>query len=101
MMRIDRIGLLEQLKGAIEAVRAVESVRFARSQVEAQQSLDVDPRRVGRGIADQLALACRSVRRRGRIGSGSPGISLDMPPTLGALTGGEIGPWTARLITES
>ena len=85
MMRIDRIGLLE-LKGAIEAVRVVESVRFARSQVEAQNLMWIRGGLVG-VLPTSSRSACRSVRRRGRIGSGSPGISLDMPPTLGALTG--------------
>jgi hypothetical protein len=36
----------------LEALQAVEIVAFARSQVAEQQSLDVDPRKLGRGIAD-------------------------------------------------
>ncbi len=50
--RIDRIALAERVKAALEALQAVEIVAFARSQVAEQQSLDVDPRKLGRGIAD-------------------------------------------------
>jgi hypothetical protein len=57
--RIERIGRLEQLKAAAAAVQAAESVRFAQSQVEQQLAAGVHPTAVGRGIADQLALACR------------------------------------------
>jgi hypothetical protein len=58
-VRIDRIGLLEQLTAAVAAVQVAESVRFAQSQVEAQQAKGWDPQKVGRGVADQIALACR------------------------------------------
>jgi hypothetical protein len=57
--RIDRIARLEKIKAAAAALQAAESVRFAQSQVEAQLAADVHPDKIGRGIADQLALACR------------------------------------------
>jgi hypothetical protein len=57
--RIDRIARLEQLKAAVAALQAAESVRFAQSQVEQQIAADVHPTAVGRGIADQLSLACK------------------------------------------
>src|SRR6476469_3003430 len=57
--RIDRIAALEQLQASLEAVKAVEMVAFARSQTEQQIGIGVHPRVVGRGIADQIALACR------------------------------------------
>src|SRR5215210_6357461 len=56
--RIDRITQLEQLKAA--ALQAAESVRFAQSQVELQIAADVQPKVIGRGIADQLALRLSS-----------------------------------------
>ena len=55
--RIDRIARLEKLKAAAGALQAAESVRFAQSQVELQLAAGVHPRAVGRGIADQIALA--------------------------------------------
>jgi hypothetical protein len=70
-VRIDRIAVAEQLKAALEALQAVEMVAFARSQVAEQRSVDVDPRRVGRRIADQIALACKATPERFQ-----PGINL-------------------------
>ena len=58
--RIDAIGLLERIQAAAAATQAALSVGFGRSQVATQQQQVLrDPRAVGRGIADQLALACR------------------------------------------
>ena len=71
--RIERIARLEQLKAAAAALQAAESVRFAQSQVARQITADVHPRVVGRGIADQLALACKVSPVEGRGGWGSPG----------------------------
>ena len=68
--RIDRLAALEKVKAAVGAVQVAEIVRFGRSQVEAQRAAGVHPRRVGRGIADQIGLACKTgpadgVRRLG------------------------------------
>ena len=58
--RIDRIALLEQIKSAVAAAQHTQMVRFARSQVDAHIDDDtLDPKSVGRGIADHFALACR------------------------------------------
>jgi Domain of unknown function (DUF222) len=58
--RIDRIALFERLRGAVAAAQQAEMVAFARSQVEAQIVDDgLDPASVGRGIGDQIGLACR------------------------------------------
>ncbi|HKF86674.1 MAG TPA: hypothetical protein VKB85_01210 [Propionibacteriaceae bacterium] len=57
--RIDRIARLEKLKAAAAGLQAAESVRFAQSQVAQQIAADVHPKAIGRGIADQLALACK------------------------------------------
>ncbi len=56
--RTDRIARLEKLQAVTAAVQAAECVRFAQSQVAEQQAADVHPKAVGRGIADQIALAC-------------------------------------------
>lgn len=63
-IRIDRITALERLRSAAAAAQYIEMVAFARSQVEAQRGVDVDPRQLGRGIADQIALACGISRPR-------------------------------------
>lgn len=99
--RIDRIALLERLKAAAEAAQAVEMVRFAKSQVSEQRRLDVHPGAIGRGIADQIALSCKTSPTEGsRRLHVARDLVLDMPATLGLLAGGAIGAWTARLIAS-
>ena len=57
--RIDRIAWLEKLRAVTAALQAAESVRFAQSQVAEQLAADVHPDAIGRGIAEQIGLACR------------------------------------------
>jgi len=56
---IDRIALLEKIKAAATALQMAESVRFAQSQADAQLAVNVHPNKIGRGVADQLGLACK------------------------------------------
>ena len=59
------------------------------------------PRAVGRGIADQIALACRVAPSEGsRRLHIARDLVLDMPHTLELLSRGELSGWTVRLITE-
>ena len=100
-VRIDRIALTERLQAALEAVKAVETVTFATSQTAEQMDQGVHPDRIGRGIADQIALAAKVSPAEGsRRLNMFRDLVLDMPHTLGLLTRGEIGGWTARVITE-
>jgi hypothetical protein len=97
--RIDRIALTEKLKAALDAVQAVEMVAFARSQVAEQRRQDLDPAKVGRGIADQIALACKVSSTEGaRRLRTARDLCLDLPGVFGLLTHGQISGWTARLI---
>ncbi len=57
--RIDRLARLEKLRAVTAALQAAESVRFAQSQVAEQLAADVHPEAIGRGIAEQIGLACR------------------------------------------
>src|SRR6476660_6178265 len=57
--RIDRIRLLEELKSAVAAAQAAETVAFAASQRETQSEQGVPADRVGRGITAQVGLAKR------------------------------------------
>lgn len=98
--RIDRIALTERLKAALDAVQAVEMVAFARSQVAEQRRHDLDPAKVGRGIADQIALACKVSSTEGaRRLRTARDLCLDLPGVFALLTNGDISGWTARLIT--
>ena len=56
--RIDRIARLEKLRAVTAALQAAESVRFAQSQAAAQLTAQVHPTKFGRGIAEQIGLAC-------------------------------------------
>jgi Domain of unknown function (DUF222) len=97
---IDRMALTEKLKAALDAVQAAAIVQFARSQVTAQRRLNVPPDRLGRGIAEQVALACKVGATEGsRRLHHARDLVLDMPKTLDMLAHGEISGWTARLIT--
>ncbi|MCA0296195.1 MAG: hypothetical protein LCH96_12990 [Actinobacteria bacterium] len=53
--RIDRIRLLENVKGAIAAAQAREAVALKRSVVAAEAERGVPSRKRGRGVAAQVA----------------------------------------------
>ena len=57
--RVDRIARLEKLRAATAALQVAEAVRFAQSQVAEQMAANVHPEVIGRGIAEQIGLACR------------------------------------------
>lgn len=97
--RIDRIARLERLKAAAAALQVAESVRFAQSQAEQQLAADVHPDRIGRGIADQLGLACHvsgfeAARRLGVARA----LWFDLPQTFELLTTGAISAYVASLV---
>ncbi len=97
--RIDRIAALEQLKGAAAAAQAAETVRFARSQVADQLAADVDPRSIGRGIAEQLGMATKVGPWHGarRLGL-ARALWFDLPATFDLLVRGEISEYVASLV---
>lgn len=55
---IDQIAVLEQIGAAAAALKAAKIVRFDQAQIAAQHAEDWDPADVGRGIAEQIGLAC-------------------------------------------
>jgi hypothetical protein len=97
--RIDRIARLEKIKAAAAALQAAESVRFAQSQAESQLAADVHPSKIGRGIADQLGLACHvsgfAAARRLEM---ARALWFDLPQTYRLLTVGEISDFGASLV---
>ena len=98
-VRIDRIASLEKIKAAAAALQMAESVRFAQSQAEAQLAADVHPDKIGRGIADQLGLACKvsgfaAARRLGV----ARGLWFELPETYRLLVTGEISEYVASLV---
>lgn len=98
--RIDRIALLEQVKAAAAAAQHEQMVAFARSQVAQQESQVLhDPRAVGRGIADQIALACHISPSEGsrRLGV-ARALHAELPATAALLREGGISEYVAGLV---
>ncbi len=99
--RIDRIAALERLKGAAAAAQARESVQFDASQRAAQVARGVAPELVGRGIADQVALArSESPHAGSRLLGLAKALVHEMPQTLATLTTGETSEWRATVMAR-
>ena len=97
--RVDRIARLERVKAAAAALQMAESVRFAQSQAKAQLAADVHPKKIGRGIADQLGLACHisGFEAARRLGV-ARGLWFDLPEIFRLLVAGEISEYVASLV---
>ena len=98
-VRIDRIARLEKLRAATAALQAAESVRFGQSQVAEQLAAEVHPTRIGRGIAEQIGLACRisPVAAARRLNS-ARAWCLELPDTYAQLTTGELSERLAETV---
>jgi hypothetical protein len=99
--RIDRLDRLERVRAAVAAVQAAEIVRFAQSQVAEQLAADVHPKRIGQGIADQIALACRVSPWEGsrRLGM-ARALWFDLPQTFAQLTKGDVSERVAEHVVS-
>jgi hypothetical protein len=98
-VRIDRIALLEKLRAATAALQAAETVRLAQSQVTEQLAADVHPTAVGRGIAEQIGLACRisPVVAARRLNT-ARALCLELPDTYSQLAAGELSERVAETV---
>ena len=97
--RVDRISLLEKIKGAVAAAQAAEMVQFARSQVAAQRDVGVNYRRLGQGIAEQIGLATRTGPWHGaRKLTLARDLATELPGTFDLLSRGEISEYVAQLV---
>lgn len=100
-VRIDLIRQLDVLKAGAAAAQAKLSSDFDASQRQAQEEAGMPAARVGRGIAEQVALARRDSAHRGgqHLGTGKA-LAREMPHTLHALTRGRISEWRATLLVR-
>src|SRR5581483_11571958 len=85
-VRIDRIALLEKTRAVLAAAQHTEMVAFGRAQVEEQAELvaagRLDPRKLGGGIADQIALAAHvSAWQGSKRLTVARTLSADLPQT--------------------
>ena len=99
--RVELIRGLEELKSAAGAAQARLTSDFDASQRTAQEAAGVPASRVGRGIAEQVALARRdSPHRGGRHLGTAKALTREMPHTLAALTAGRVSEWRATVLVR-
>ena len=98
--RIDQLRLLEELKAVAAAAQARVTVAFDRSQRAQQHAWGVPREQIGRGVADQVALARGVAASQGSRHLGFATAMAEMPHTLGLLTRGEISEWVATLLVR-
>jgi hypothetical protein len=99
--RVDRIRELEDLKAAAAAAQVRLTADLDTSQRRAQTDAGVPARRVGEGIASQVALARRESPVRGAQHLDlSKVLTTEMPDTLGAMTDGRLSEWRATLLVR-
>ncbi|WP_051085788.1 DUF222 domain-containing protein [Actinomycetospora chiangmaiensis] len=102
---VDRIALLEQARAALAAAQHTAIVTFGRTQVEEQveQIADgrLDPEKLGRGIADQIALAAHVSAYVGdRRLNVARALATDLPCTRSLLVAGKISEHVAEQIVS-
>ncbi|WP_298795541.1 DUF222 domain-containing protein [uncultured Pseudonocardia sp.] len=103
--RIDRIAVLEQIRSALAAAQHAEMVAFGRQQVEEQIALveadRLDPVALGRGIADQIAFACKVSPFHGsrRLGI-ARALDRDLPAVGALLAAGRISEQIAEIVVS-
>src|SRR5687768_1773313 len=101
--RIDRIARLERLRAVTAALQTAESVRFAQSQVAEQIAAEVHPDAIGRGIAEQIGLACRisPVAAARRLNTART-LWFELPDAYSQLVAGELHERVAEtVVTET
>ncbi len=99
--RITQLDFLERLKGAAAAAQARVSVELDSSQREVQARQGMPAEQLGRGVADQVALARRDSKVKGSRHLGlAKALVREMPHTMAALTAGEISEWRATIVAR-
>lgn len=100
--RIERLRAMEQVKNALCAAQAHESVAFETSQLAVQEAAGIPAHRRGRGIADQIALARMASPHQGSryLGLAKTLIRDELPNCLAALERGEVSEWRVTCIAR-
>lgn len=93
---IERIRALEELKGAIAAAQARQTVAFEAARRAEHEAAELRANQIGKGIALEVALARRESPYRARLQLGWSRILVDeLPHTLKALQSGVTTEWRA------
>ena len=99
--RVDRIAVLERIKGAAAAAQARETVALKDSRVKAERAAGVAARKRGLGIGAEVALARRESPHQGsRLVGLADALVHEMPHTMAALTQGRLSEWRATLMVR-
>src|SRR3954447_14022715 len=99
--RVDQLDALERLKAAAAAAQHRITVDFDASQRQAQRDAGVPERKVGTGIAAQIALARRESPARGaRLLGLAHALVEELPQTLAALERGDTTEWRTTIIAR-
>lgn len=88
---VDQVGLLERLRSAVAAAQAAVTMRLARARVGQETVERRKPEAVGRGLAEEIGLACRisPTAAARRLGAARAWWS-DLPCTFAALVTGRL-----------
>lgn len=98
---VARIADLEQVKAAAAAQQARAAVLLDRARREHEGAHGVPRRRLGAGVAAEVALARQdSPYRGGRHLGMAKALVNEMPHTLAALEGGAITEWRATILVR-
>lgn len=100
--QIDLVAALESAKASLSAVQARAEVAFRDAQLEEQRRLGVPRKDLGRGIADQLALARRITPKQASDQLTFHRVPVEsLPRTLRLLEGGRISDWGASQVARN
>ena len=98
---VEQIRALEELKSLTAAVQAQVTAAFVAGRRAEQVAAGVRAKRVGLGIAQEVALARReSPFRAGRFAGFAQILSRELPHTLAALRSGVTSEWRAMLVAR-
>ena len=90
------IEVAEQITAAAHGIVARASIAYQQDTLDHQRAAGVPERDLGRGVAEEIALARRiSPRHAASQLEQHSALVRTMPRTLGLLDAGEITPWTA------
>jgi hypothetical protein len=97
--RIDRIRLLEELRGAVAAAQAAETAAFAASQRAG--AVDERAERTAKSIAGQVGLARRvAPAQAARYVGWAVILTRELPATYAQLRAGRVSEWRAMLVAR-
>lgn len=101
-VQIDLVTALESARASLSAVQARAEVAFRDAQLEEQRRLGVPRKDLGRGIADQLALARRITPKQASDQLTFHRVLVEsLPRTLRLLEGGRISDWGANQVARN